>query len=272
MLGAIIGDIVGSRYEFNNISHKDFEFFHPTSTFTDDTVLTAATADVLVNGGDYLKKYQSAYFDNPNRGWGGHFLKLASSGNLKPYGSYGNGSAMRVSPVGWAFDDIRSILREARATAEVTHDHPEGIKGAQAIAAAIFFARHGATKADILDEVSQMGYDLISLSDWTREFNETCQGTIPLCMAIFNESDSYEDCIRTAIAAGGDCDTTACIAGGIAEAFYGKPSDEMIEKAYQVLPTDMGRKVTAFVQKYVYKDFLAPDANMTDEQKLQDAF
>ena len=273
MIGAIIGDVVGSRFEFNNIHTKEFKLFDVMSTFTDDSVLTVATADVILNGGSYLKKYQKSYFNYPNRGWGGRFLSMASSGNLRPYDSFGNGSAMRVSPVGWVYDSYAETLEEAQRTAEVTHSHPEGIKGAQAIAGAIYWARQGATKAQIMDHVTNVGYDLSKpLSAFPSTFDETCQGTIPLCMAIFDQATDYEDAVRSAIAQGGDVDTTACIVGGMAEAFYGQPSEDLIKEAYGRMPDEMCETVTKFLKKYCYKDFVEPSVTMGKAEKLQDAF
>ena len=272
MIGSIIGDIVGSRFEFDNTFKKDFDIFHPSCTFTDDTVLTVCTADVLTNGGSYLEKYQEGYFDYPYRGWGGNFLSMASQGKLQPYGSFGNGSAMRVSPVGWASTSREEVLEEAKKSAEVTHDHPEGIKGAQAVALAIYYARNGMNKKTILKEVAALGYTILPLSFYPTCFDETCQGTIPLCMALFNESKSYEDAIRITIAQGGDCDTTACIVGGIAEAFYGKPDQSLIDYAYKKMPFSMSVKVTAFIRQSCYSDFEAPNVERDAFNTIMSAF
>ena len=270
MIGAIIGDIVGSRFEFNNIHNKDFKLFHIASTFTDDTVLTVATADALMNDGDFLRKYQRSYFEHPNRGWGGRFETMAKAGNLRPYDSFGNGSAMRVSPCGWAFDTLEETLDSAEKTASVTHNHHEGIKGAKAIAGAIWMARNRLDKCYILDFVKELGYELPSVSECSTELKGTCQDTIPICMALFNETENFEDAIRTTIARGGDCDTTACIVGGMAEAYYGKPPQEMIDEAYKRLSNDMRRTVVAFIKKYCYNDFEEP--KMDKQEQLQDMF
>ncbi|MFA7219407.1 MAG: ADP-ribosylglycohydrolase family protein [Synergistaceae bacterium] len=259
MLGSIIGDIIGSCYEFNNTNEIDFDLFSEESTFTDDTVLTVATADAILSGEGYLEKYQDSYFRYPNRGWGGMFDIMARDGNLGPYNSFGNGSAMRVSPCGWAYNSYDRTLEEAEATAIVTHNHPEGIKGAKAVAGAIYIARNGGSKDEIMKAVSSLGYDLRwPLSSFKSVFDETCQGTIPICMALFNETDSFEDAIRMTIAHGGDCDTTGCIVGGIAEAFYGRPPQFMIIESFKRIPDKMKRTVLKFVRKFCYNDFEDP--------------
>jgi ADP-ribosylglycohydrolase len=242
------------------------------NTFTDDTVLAVATADVIMEGGSFLKKYQTSYFKYPNRGWGGMFHVMARAGNLRPYNSFGNGSAMRVSPCGWAYKSLKDTLDAAEQTAMVTHNHPEGIKGAQAIAGAIYLARNNMDKSQISDFVRDLGYAIPLLEDCSNQFDETCQGTIPLCMALFNESEDFEHAIRMTIAHGGDCDTTACIVGGIAEAYYGKPPEYMIDEVWSRLPDEMRRTVAKFVKTYCYNDFEEPTVKMNDESKLMDAF
>ncbi len=225
MLGAVAGDIIGSVYEFNNTHRYDFELFTPRSTFTDDTVLTVAVADCILHGKDYARtiwEYGNRY---PDRGYGGRFPNWLDSKDLKPYNSFGNGSAMRVSPVGFAFDTLEETLAEARRSAEVTHNHPEGIKGAQAVAAAIFLARRGESKGYIREYITDtFGYDLNRTLDEIRPnytFDETCQGSVPEAIIAFLESNDYEDAIRKAVTLGGDSDTIACITGGIAQAHYG---------------------------------------------------
>jgi ADP-ribosyl-[dinitrogen reductase] hydrolase len=272
VIGAIIGDVVGSRFEFNNTHDINFKMFDTMNTFTDDTVLTVATADVIMDGGSFLRKYQTSYFKYPNRGWGGMFHVMAKAGNLRPYNSFGNGSAMRVSPCGWAFDSLQETLNSAEQTALVTHNHPEGVKGAQAVAGSIYLARNDMDKSQIADFVRDLGYSLPLLEDCTKQFDETCQGTIPLCMALFNETEDFEDAIRTTIAHGGDCDTTACIVGGIAEAYYGQPPQEMINEAFMRLPNEMRRTVTKFVKKFCYNDFKEPTASLNWEGRVMDAF
>jgi ADP-ribosylglycohydrolase len=225
MIGAIAGDVIGSSYEFFRIKSKDFPLFDDRRFFTDDSVLTVAVADVILHGGSYAERFQHYYRKYPDRGYGGFFHQWAQSPEPRPYGSFGNGSAMRVSPVGYAFDDLATVLAEAKGSAEVTHNHPEGIKGAQAIAAAIFLARCARSKDDIRSYVEQtFGYDLAQSLDVIRpgyEFDETCQGTVPAALLAFLESSDFEDAVRNAVSLGGDSDTLACITGGVAEAFYG---------------------------------------------------
>lgn len=227
MIGAITGDIVGSIYEWNNIKTTEFPLFGEGCFFTDDTVMTIAVADWLMHGGNLesiLKTYGKKY---PNVGYGGMFKNWLQSENPKPYNSWGNGSAMRVSPVGWLFDTLEETVNVARQTAEITHNHPEGIKGAQAVALCIFLARNGKSKESIKDSIQMLfEYDLERTCDEIRPdylFNESCQGTVPEAVIAFLESDNYESAIRLAISLGGDSDTLACITGGIAEAFYGIP-------------------------------------------------
>ncbi|MBG0770192.1 MAG: ADP-ribosylglycohydrolase family protein [Anaerolineaceae bacterium] len=233
MLGAMIGDIVGSVYEWDNIKTTDFEFFKSTCTFTDDTVLTAATAQALLSDGDYTRAYQDFSRRYPDRGYGGRFTEWIWKNDPQPYNSWGNGSAMRVSPVGFAFNTVEEVLTEAKRSAAVTHNHPEGIKGAQATALAILLARQGADKVAIREEIGgRFDYDLsrsVVEIRTTYQFNESCQGTVPEAIIAFLESTDFEDAIRLAISLGGDSDTLANITGGIAEAFYGIP-EEIAEK------------------------------------------
>jgi len=273
MIGAIAGDIIGSRYEFNNISNDDFPLFERKSTFTDDSVLTIATADVILDNARYSDYYYDYATSFPNRGYGGRFGQMLRQGSLQPYNSYGNGSAMRVSPIGWMYGvygkyeegNYQRTLDEAKRSAECTHDHPEGIKGAQAVAASIFIARLGGTKADIRQAVEQMGYDVSKRSsELGRTFDETCQGTIPKCMAIFFETNDYESAIRKSIAMGGDVDTIACIVGGISQAHYGMPSREIVEEVYKRLPAHLAKITTKFTQKYIDPDFIEPKEIGTD--------
>ena len=241
MLGAIVGDIIGSVYEWNNIKTKDFPLFSPKCTFTDDTVMTLAIAEGLMNGGSAaafiqaMKKYGRKY---PNAGYGGRFGSWLFSEDIQPYNSWGNGSAMRVSPVAWVFDSLSEVEQYAEISAAVTHNHSEGIKGAQATAAAIFLARKGKTKAEIKAYVeSKYGYDLSRTLDEIRvnyHFNESCQETVPEAITAFLESVDFEDAIRNAISLGGDSDTLAAITGSIAEAAYTVP-EEIKEKALSIL-------------------------------------
>jgi ADP-ribosylglycohydrolase len=242
MLGAMIGDIVGSVYEWNNIKTEDFEFFKDTCFFTDDTVLTAATAKVLMTGISYVEAYQDFSRRYPGRGYGGDFSHWIRAENPSPYNSWGNGSAMRVSPVGFAFDTVEEVLAEAERSAIVTHDHPEGIKGAQATALAVLLGRQGASQEDIRRELtSRFGYDLDRTLDEIRpgyRFDVTCQGSVPEAIIAFLESEDYEDAIRKAISIGGDSDTIACITGGIAEAFYGGVPEKIAQKGRTFLPEE----------------------------------
>jgi len=255
MLGAIAGDIIGSVYEWNNIKSKEFTLFSPKAFFTDDSVLTVALADAILNDSDYgqlLKEYHRRY---PNAGYGGSFNAWAISSNSKPYNSWGNGSAMRTSPVGYAFDNLDKVLLKAEYYASFTHNHPEGIKGAQATSAATFLARTGISKDDIKSFITErFNYDLTkSIEDIrpTYEFNESCQQTVPQAITAFLESDSYEDAIRNAISLGGDSDTLACITGGIAEAYYGELTKDVTETASNILDDDLNRVVEQFYQKYI---------------------
>ena len=228
MLGAIIGDIVGSVYEWNNIKTKDFPFFNEKCFFTDDTVMTIAVADALLKGGttddfiDSMKEIGRLY---PNSGYGGGFANWLFSDSREPYNSWGNGSAMRVSPCGWFADSLEEAETLAERSAAVTHNHPEGIKGAQATAAAIYLARTDTKKDKIKAYIeSKYGYNLSRTLDEIRpgyRFNETCQETVPEAIIAFLESRDFIDAIRNAISLGGDSDTLAAITGSIAEAAYG---------------------------------------------------
>jgi ADP-ribosylglycohydrolase len=255
MLGAIAGDIIGSIYEFEPIKRKDFPLFDEDCFFTDDTVLTIAVADVVLHGGSYTDQFLIYYRQYPDAGYGGYFHKWALSEDPKPYGSYGNGSAMRVSPVGFAFDDLTTVLAEAKRSAEVTHDHPEGIKGAQAVAAAILLARKGIDKAGLRSYLEQtFGYDLSRSVDAIRPeyyFDETCQGTVPAALISVLNSNSFEDAIRNAISLGGDSDTLACIAGSIAEAFYGGIPPSIEHEALRRLSPDLKSVTCEFRAKFV---------------------
>ena len=236
MLGAIIGDIVGSVYEWNNIKTKDFPLFSEKCFFTDDTVMTIAVADALLNGGtaddfiNSMKKYGRLY---PNAGYGSRFGNWVHSNAREPYNSWGNGSAMRVSPCGWFAESLEETEALAEKSAAVTHNHPEGIKGAQATAAAIYLARTDMKKDKIKEYIeSKYNYNLSRTLDEIRpvyQFNETCQETVPEAIIAFLESNGFEDAIRNAISLGGDSDTLAAITGSIAEAAYGIPSADYVE-------------------------------------------
>jgi len=254
VLGAIVGDLIGSVYEFDNIKTTEFPLFRADSTFTDDTVLTVAVADVILNGGDYVGVFKDYFARYPGRSYGGMFQAWASSAETGPYNSFGNGSAMRVSPVGFAFATLDEVLEEAKRTAEVTHNHPEGIKGAQAVAAAIFLARTGTSKQEIKQYVEEwFGYDLGEPLDEIRKYytyDVTCQGSVPQSIIAFLESNDFEDAVRKAVSIGGDSDTVACITGSIAQAFYGGVPDHIADKVLGYLDDGLRSIVTSFMNRY----------------------
>jgi len=252
MLGAIAGDIIGSYYEFHKIKTKEFELFHPESKFTDDTTLSMAIAKSIVDDEPYLYNvidFGLRYFDV---GYGSGFKKWLKGEEHKPYNSWGNGSAMRVSAVAWAFETEEKVLEEARKSAEITHNHPEGIKGAEATAFAIFWARKGLTKALIREKISEkFDYDLTRTVDEIRpeyKFEVSCAKSVPESIICFLDSDSFEDAIRNAISLGGDADTMGAIAGSIAEAYYGIPK-EIEEKIYTYLPEEFKEILEKFQKK-----------------------
>lgn len=254
MLGAIAGDIIGSVHEFEARKTKDFPLFVAESRFTDDTVLTVAVADCLLTGSSYTDKFHEYTCAYPNRGYEVGFWHWVKSGSRQPYNSWGNGSAMRVSPVAFAFKTLDEVLKEARASAEVTHNHPEGIRGAQATAAAIFLARQGDSKNKIRSVIEkQFGYDLSRTTTIIRQtysFNESCQGTVPEAITSFLESENYEDAVRLAISLGGDADTLACITGGIAEAFYGAVPAPIANTALALLDDGLRKTVKQFCESH----------------------
>lgn len=262
MYGAITGDMIGAPYEFDRSPKvKEFPLFSRDSEFTDDSVMTVAVAEALMDTigeddgtvkaalVDSMQKWGHRY---PYAGYGGMFAQWLRTKNPQPYGSYGNGSAMRVSSAGWLYDTLEETRHAARLTAEVTHNHPEGIKGAEATAAAIFLARNGKGKDEIKAYIiREFGYDLSRTCDEIRPtyFHvETCQKTVPEAITAFLEGTDYEDVIRTAVSLGGDCDTLTCIAGGIAEAFHGMP-DFIKEECRRRLPDDMKAVCERFEQK-----------------------
>lgn len=240
MLGAIIGDIVGSRFEFNNTDNYNFELFTEESTFTDDTICTIAIADAINNGEHYedtLLKWCRKY-PNPKGAYGSSFARWIASDTPQPYNSFGNGSAMRVSPVSWFFDDLYRVKKEAEETAIVTHNHPEGIKGAVAIAHAIYYLRTTKNLSGLENEM-QMYYPMFMIGNYyAGVFNETCQGTVPICLKIIISSNSFEDAIRKAISWGGDSDTIGAIVGSMAAAIYEIPK-EIVDHVFNLLPIDM---------------------------------
>ena len=254
MIGAIAGDIIGSVYEWDNIKRKDFPLFSDRAFFTDDSVLTVALADSILTGTPYadnLRKYYNLY---PDAGYGGSFHRWAQDKNAGPYNSWGNGAAMRISPVGYAYNDLDSVLQKAAEYTEITHNHPEGIKGGQATAAAIFLARTNKSKDEIKDFIETMfQYNLNTHVDEIRpdySFDVSSQGTVPQAIRAFIDSTNFEDAIRTAVSLGGDSDTLTCITGGIAQAFYGEVPSEIVEKVYAILDDRLGRITKEFMQKY----------------------
>ncbi len=241
MLGAIAGDIIGSTYEFNAVKTKEFELFPKGSRFTDDTVLSMAIAKSILDKEPYLNNIIDFGLKYPNVGYGGNFRRWLKGEEYKPYNSWGNGSAMRVSPIAWAFNSQEKVLEEAQKSAEITHNHIEGIKGAKSIALAIFMARKGATKEEIRREISdRFKYNLDRTVDEIRpnyQFEVSCQKSVPESIICFLDANSYEDCIRNAISLGGDADTMGAISGGIAEAYYGIPKD-IEDKVYSYLSSE----------------------------------
>ena len=254
MLGAIAGDIIGSVHEFVSCKTTDFPLFTENSRFTDDSVLTIAVADCLLSGASYVETFHDYANRYPDRGYGTRFWRWIATGSREPYQSWGNGSAMRVSPVGFAFDTLESVLDEAKRSAEITHNHPEGIRGAQATAAAIFLARQGESKRVIRAEIqNRFGYDLTRTVESIRpgySFDESCQGTVPQAITAFLDSNSYEDAIRLAISLGGDADTLACITGGIAEAFYGDVPREIGDQALALLDDRLRMTLANFRERF----------------------
>lgn len=262
MIGAIAGDIVGSVYEHRTVKTKDFLMFDPWDRFTDDTVLSCGVAYAILSGCSYQVALRAIGRRYPNAGYGGSFRRWLFSPHPEPYNSWGNGSAMRVSPVGWAFNTAGEVLEQARLSAEVTHNHPEGIKGAQAVALAVFLARNGHSKEHIRNAIAErFRYDLsrsVEAIRPTYRFHVSCQGSVPEAIVAFLDSSSYEDAVRNAISLGGDSDTIACITGGIAEAFYGSIPDNFKEHAREKLTQELRLIVELFGRKYCQKTKGAP--------------
>ena len=269
MLGAAIGDIAGSRFEFDNHRDTDFELFHPDSDFTDDTVCTTAVADWVLQGcGEDLASILRDWYaacPSPKGAYGGRFIQWLQSGDPQPYNSWGNGSAMRVSAVGWAFGTLEATLYFAEQSAAVTHNHPEGIKGAQAVAAAIFWARNGISKAQIQENITrQFGYRLNQSCDQIRRhygFNESCQETVPQAVTAFLESSGFKHAVRLAVSLGGDSDTLAAITGSIAEACYDIPA-AMRERALAILPRRIAETLLAF------ESSIRPSENIRNKEPI----
>ncbi|GGA01953.1 hypothetical protein GCM10008018_55190 [Paenibacillus marchantiophytorum] len=268
MLGAVIGDVIGSVFEWHNVKSTEFQLYDRFTRFTDDTVLTVAIADAVLNKTkrsnrllDYyaskrlyaykLRQYAKWY---PNAGYGQKFEEWASSSDPKPYRSYGNGSAMRVSPIGFAFNTLEEVLREARRSALVTHNHRQGIFGAQAVASAVFLARNNRPKAEIQAFIQQkFKYNLTRKLDDIRPkyaFDPSCQGSVPQAIIAFLESTDFEDAIRKAISIGGDSDTIACITGGIAHAFYKEIPKEIVSEVMLKLDLKLRQIIELFQDRY----------------------
>ena len=272
MLGAILGDMIGAPYEFDRSPKvKEFPLFCSRSEFTDDSVMTVAVAEALMNAAgktegetetalvSSMRKWGERY---PDAGYGGMFYRWLRAEKPEPYGSFGNGSAMRVSSAGWLYGSMEETRRMARLTARVTHNHPEGIKGAEAAASVIYLARTGGSKEEIRDYVTrEFGYDLSRTCDEIRpayRHVESCQETVPEAITAFLEGTDFEDVIRTAVSLGGDCDTLTCIAGAMAEACYGIPQ-EIREEGRRRLPGDMLSVVDRFYGR--------TDASAREEKK-----
>lgn len=259
MLGAIIGDIVGSRFEFHNIKTKKFKLFTKDSRPTDDSIMTAAVDNCLLNGYqnnpadivNTLKEWGKGY---PNAGYGARFYYWVLGDETEPYYSYGNGAAMRVSGVGWFAKSEEEVKMLSKAVTEVTHNHPEGLKGAEVTAMCVYYARIGKSKEFIRDyiysqypETATLDYEELRRTYYHGE--EICQNTVPQALFCFLISDSFEDCLRTTISIGGDCDTTAAISCAVAEAFYGIPRD-IVDEAWEYIPQDIRKLLTVCYWNY----------------------
>ncbi len=252
MIGAIIGDYVGSIYEWNNIKTTDFPFFSPTCRFTDDSVMSVAVADALMNDTDLaasLRKYGRMF---PQAGYGGRFREWLRNDAAPDYGSFGNGSAMRASAAGWMASTLEEALELARQSALPTHSHPEGVRGAQVTAGCIWLLRHGTDKPALRDWVVSQGYALDFTIDEIRpsyQFDVTCQGSVPQAIEAFLEADDFESAVRLGISIGGDSDTIACIAGALAEACWGIP-EIFVEHVVNHMPMALYKPLAAFEAKY----------------------
>lgn len=282
MLGAITGDIIGSVFEFNNIKTTEFQLFTRKSHITDDSVMTMAVGRWLSLGPErsqadlercmleFAHQYPDAGYGGSFRRWLFHPEQLRGSQYVdgkyrrRPYGSFGNGSAMRVSGCGWYFPTLEETLYWAEQSAVITHNHPEGVKGAQATAAAIFMARTGSSKAEIKDFVeASFGYDLSRTCDEIRphyRFNETCQQTVPQALVVFLESADFESCMRLGVSLGGDSDTLCAIAGSIAEAYYGGVPVAIASEAWTRTPSILRQVIIHFTRHTPYGNFLNPDS------------
>ena len=273
MLGAMIGDTVGSVYEFNNVRSKDFPLFSKNSFLTDDSIMTLAVAEIMQNHYyddkdkiiDTFKKWGRAY---PDCGYGGHFFDWLFSDERESYHSFGNGAAMRISPVGWYCQDEEEVKKISKAITEVTHSHPEGLKGAEVTAMCIFYARKGKSK-EFIKQYAEKYYNLNFEYEELRKnyrFNETCQKTVPQAIFCFLISSSFEDCLRTTISIGGDCDTTAAISCSIAEAYYKDIDKSILDNLYKFLPDDKaGCHIRSIIEKFV--EYKAVDLAFSEQKR-----
>jgi len=254
LIGAIAGDIIGSRFERYNIKSTEFALFQKASRFTDDTVMTIATAESILNNASIAEAYQKYGRRYPDAGYGGTFYRWIFNEDPQPYNSWGNGSAMRVSPVGYAYSTEKDVLDQAKKTAAVSHNHEEGIKGAQATAMCVFLARSGKSKEEITTYVEHnFGYDLSISLDEIRPnyyFDVSCQGSVPHAIRAFLESTDFESAIRLAISIGGDSDTIACITGGIAQAYYKIIPEDIVQGVLERLPSDMLEVIERFDEAF----------------------
>ena len=252
MIGAIIGDYVGSIYEWHNIKTTDFLFFSPTCRFTDDTVMSVAVADALMNSVDMAASLRRNGRMFPQADYGSRFRAWLQDDSAADYGSYGNGSAMRASAAGWMAASLEEALDLARQSALPTHSHPEGIRGAQVVAGCICLLRQGADKPSIRQWVEDMGYRLDFTLDDIRPaytFDVTCQGSVPQAIVAFLEAEDFESAVRLAVSIGGDCDTIACIAGALAEARWGVP-EGFVRHVAERLPAELYQPLAAFEARY----------------------
>ncbi len=254
-LGAIAGNIIGSVCEHRNVKKTQFPLFHPLCRFTDDMVQTVALAESILDGIPYVRLLRSYYLVYLHAGYGEMFHKWAQSESNRPYNSFGNGLAMRVSPVGYAYHSLEEVLTQAQRSAEVTHDHPKGIKGAQAVAVAIFLARTGQSKEQVKDYITTtFQYRLDRTRDKIHpayDFNVTCQGSVPQAITALLEFTDFEDALRKAVSLGSDSDTQACIAGGIAQAFYGGLPESIARRVYEILDAPLGTMMQRFMEQFV---------------------
>lgn len=254
MLGAIAGDVIGSVYEHAGHKSVEFPLFSRHSRFTDDTVLTVATAEAILTGEDFASSYHTYGNRYPHAGYGGAFRRWLRGETREPYGSWGNGSAMRASPVGLAAASVEQALEWAAASAAVTHDHPEGVRGAQATALAVYLARTGSDQATIRREIERrLGYDLSRSVDEIRpgyRFEVSCQASVPEAITAFLEADSAEGAIRNAVSLGGDADTQAAIAGGIAEAYWKGLPEPIVRETLKRLPAEFIEVIDSFDSQY----------------------